>query len=458
MLTHARVLGYVFNPLTVFWCHDPAGAPVCVVAEVHNTYGERHRYLLRPGRAGPGRRPPRSSTSRRSSRSTATTGCACPSPATGSALADHACTATAAAPFVADAARAPPAGRPPARCCGPRCATRWSTAGGQRCGSAGRASACSCAACRSQPRPAAPRARTVRREHRRAARRMSTIAGVADATGRRTRAAGPTWPASRATRARARDRRRPAAPGRGAGCRCGSSCPTARTLGARPATAPADAAAPARRRSFRRLGAAGLIGFGESYLAGDWDADDLPRLLGRLRRARRGRWCRAGCSGCATSTWPGTRAPRRNTVDGARRNIHRHYDLSNDLFALFLDETMTYSSALFDTDAAGRPVATADRCSPTRSAARSTGCSTGAGVGPGTPAARDRHRLGRAGDPGRRSAARRVHTVTLSAEQRDAGAAPGRRRPGWPTGSTSSCATTARSTGRAATTRSSASR
>jgi DUF1365 family protein len=48
MLTHARVLGYVFNPITVYWCHDPGGAPVCVVVEVHNTYGGRHRYLLRP--------------------------------------------------------------------------------------------------------------------------------------------------------------------------------------------------------------------------------------------------------------------------------------------------------------------------------------------------------------------------------------------------------------------------
>src|SRR5205823_5039907 len=48
MLTQARSLGHVFNPLTVYWCHDPAGAPVCVVAEVHNTYGAHHRYLLRP--------------------------------------------------------------------------------------------------------------------------------------------------------------------------------------------------------------------------------------------------------------------------------------------------------------------------------------------------------------------------------------------------------------------------
>lgn len=48
MLTQARVLGHVFNPLTVYWCRRPDGSPLCVVAEVHNTYGERHCYLLRP--------------------------------------------------------------------------------------------------------------------------------------------------------------------------------------------------------------------------------------------------------------------------------------------------------------------------------------------------------------------------------------------------------------------------
>jgi uncharacterized protein len=52
MLAHARVLGHVFNPLTVYWCHDREGAPVCVVAEVHNTYGERHCYLLRTDASG----------------------------------------------------------------------------------------------------------------------------------------------------------------------------------------------------------------------------------------------------------------------------------------------------------------------------------------------------------------------------------------------------------------------
>ena len=52
MLANARVLGHVFNPLTVYWCHARDGAPVCVVAEVHNTYGERHCYLLRPDAHG----------------------------------------------------------------------------------------------------------------------------------------------------------------------------------------------------------------------------------------------------------------------------------------------------------------------------------------------------------------------------------------------------------------------
>jgi DUF1365 family protein len=47
MLAAPRSFGYVFNPLTVFWCYS-GDALLCVVAEVHNTYGERHCYLLRP--------------------------------------------------------------------------------------------------------------------------------------------------------------------------------------------------------------------------------------------------------------------------------------------------------------------------------------------------------------------------------------------------------------------------
>ncbi|HEX4253266.1 MAG TPA: DUF1365 domain-containing protein [Pseudonocardia sp.] len=52
MLANARLLGYVFNPLTVYWCHRRDGPLACVVAEVHNTYGERHCYLLHPDADG----------------------------------------------------------------------------------------------------------------------------------------------------------------------------------------------------------------------------------------------------------------------------------------------------------------------------------------------------------------------------------------------------------------------
>ncbi|GAA1001941.1 DUF1365 family protein [Nocardiopsis tropica] len=48
-LLNARCLGYVFDPLTVFWCHDRAGSVRAVIAEVHNTYGGRHAYVLEAG-------------------------------------------------------------------------------------------------------------------------------------------------------------------------------------------------------------------------------------------------------------------------------------------------------------------------------------------------------------------------------------------------------------------------
>jgi DUF1365 family protein len=46
MLANARVLGHTFDPLSVFWCLRPDGSLLAVVFEVHNTYGERHAYLL----------------------------------------------------------------------------------------------------------------------------------------------------------------------------------------------------------------------------------------------------------------------------------------------------------------------------------------------------------------------------------------------------------------------------
>ena len=52
MLANARVLGHVFDPLSVFWCFDSTGRLACIVAEVHNTYRQRHAYLLHPDKAG----------------------------------------------------------------------------------------------------------------------------------------------------------------------------------------------------------------------------------------------------------------------------------------------------------------------------------------------------------------------------------------------------------------------
>ncbi|MFI5586524.1 class I SAM-dependent methyltransferase [Amycolatopsis sp. NPDC051758] len=97
---------------------------------------------------------------------------------------------------------------------------------------------------------------------------------------------------------------------------------------------------------FHRLGVDAKIGFGESYMAGDWTASDLaevltpfaermatlvPPVLQKFRKI-------------AERTQP---PQEENSLEGARANIHRHYDLSNDLFGAFLDESMMYSSALF---------------------------------------------------------------------------------------------------------------
>lgn len=98
---------------------------------------------------------------------------------------------------------------------------------------------------------------------------------------------------------------------------------------------------------FRRVGADGLIGFGESYMAGDWGSDDLVGLLTVLAR-RVGTLVPAPLRRLR-AVWEHRRpAESRNTPQGARNNIRHHYDLSNAFFALFLDETMSYSGALFD--------------------------------------------------------------------------------------------------------------
>ena len=110
------------------------------------------------------------------------------------------------------------------------------------------------------------------------------------------------------------------------------------------------------RDFFHRLGDSGLIGFGESYMAGDWDCADLTGLL-TVFAAHVGSLMPLWLQRMRALAVRRPPAGDRQTRDGARRNIGRHYDLSNELFALFLDETMTYSSALFTTDDHGTPLA-----------------------------------------------------------------------------------------------------
>ncbi len=100
---------------------------------------------------------------------------------------------------------------------------------------------------------------------------------------------------------------------------------------------------------FARVGSQGLIGFGEAYLTGAWDAEDLSGFLGVLSAEMADLVPRPMQKLRALYV---ARPPRfhRNTEDQTRGNIAHHYDLSNDMFELFLDPTLSYSSALFESD------------------------------------------------------------------------------------------------------------
>ncbi len=92
----------------------------------------------------------------------------------------------------------------------------------------------------------------------------------------------------------------------------------------------------------------GSIGAGEAYMQGAWEVDDLTALVRLLVRNREVLDGMEG--GAASLTRPLQKLfhwVNRNSREGARRNISAHYDLGNDFFALWLDETMMYSSAIF---------------------------------------------------------------------------------------------------------------
>ena len=95
---------------------------------------------------------------------------------------------------------------------------------------------------------------------------------------------------------------------------------------------------------FRRLARSPGLGFGESYAAGDWHTDDLPGLIALV--VRNVETWRAGSRIARLDRHRPHLAPRQS-LRKARANIQYHYDLGNDLYRLFLDESMTYSCALW---------------------------------------------------------------------------------------------------------------
>jgi cyclopropane-fatty-acyl-phospholipid synthase len=112
----------------------------------------------------------------------------------------------------------------------------------------------------------------------------------------------------------------------------------------------AEPRADLRLASWKVFGAAlssGDIGFAESYIAGDWSSSDITQLLAYFIRNREAAEDVVYGSFLGRLVYRLRHLANRNTKAQARRNIHAHYDLGNDFYALWLDPTMSYSSALF---------------------------------------------------------------------------------------------------------------
>jgi cyclopropane-fatty-acyl-phospholipid synthase len=104
---------------------------------------------------------------------------------------------------------------------------------------------------------------------------------------------------------------------------------------------------------FRKCVLAGDIGLGESYVDGDWDADDLAGVISwfllNINHAPGVSGGGRSAGGVNILKWVNRigHLVRDNSPGGSRKNISDHYDLSNEFFSTFLDPSMTYSSALF---------------------------------------------------------------------------------------------------------------
>ncbi|EGD40034.1 cyclopropane-fatty-acyl-phospholipid synthase [Nocardioidaceae bacterium Broad-1] len=173
---------------------------------------------------------------------------------------------------------------------------------------------------------------------------------------------------------------------------------------------PADIVLHRPEEFYARISRHGLIGFGEAYLTGAWDAPELGETLTVLCRDVRD--LLPGWAQKAGAVYERRRgATDLNTPENAREHIGHHYDLSNAFFALFLDPTMSYSSALFSSLPSTEDLAIAQHRKIDRILDE-------AGVGAGTRLLE----IGTGwGELALRAAARgaQVTTVTLSVEQAD---------------------------------------
>ncbi len=102
---------------------------------------------------------------------------------------------------------------------------------------------------------------------------------------------------------------------------------------------------------YNRIVFGGSVGAGEAYMAGLWDTDDLTALIriillnGDVFEGMDGLWTRV-----SAPAYKVFHALRRGTRKGSRDNISAHYDLGNDFYELFLDETLTYSCGVFENE------------------------------------------------------------------------------------------------------------
>jgi cyclopropane fatty-acyl-phospholipid synthase-like methyltransferase/DUF1365 family protein len=355
-----RVLGYTFNPLSLHWCHFTDESLAAVVAEVHNTYGERHCYVIHPDEAG------RADVAKAFYVSPfypvdGTYRMSVPEP-DGRLAITLTLHRAGEKPFVATirgdrrpaevtlwrALRTPLATRAVMFRIKRHGITLWLKG------------------LRPSPRPVHPPATSGRVMPK--VITPSPALDVIDAVRWPDVAAQPHRPLRATVARRLMQRAVDHLPIR-------LVLPDGRVLGQ------GDANSPAMRlvrpaAFYDRLGATGLIGFGEAFMAGDWVAGD-----GSPSTARRSLLATVGEDDAISSEpvddlaevlavfaermgslippWLQRlrqaallRAPsaQDNTVHGSRNNISHHYDLSNDLFKVFLDPSLSYSSALFEGD------------------------------------------------------------------------------------------------------------